>query len=206
MRLLPIAIARNSKRSASISTCFAISGHPPQPRRNAADATHRMDFAHIGNDGRAKGGGAQLGEPDRGDQAAQRLGFADRLGDLLRHSPLWRLADFPARDGRRLLARCCRTPEPVGQFLSRLREHGATHITGTPSHWRRVLWSPTAFSISPRYARMSGEVADQAIIDNLHTTYPEARIGHAYASTEAGVGSTSTTNAKGFRELPRNAA
>ena len=78
--------------------------------------------------------------------------------------------------------------EPVGEFLARLRARGATHITGTPSHWRRVLWSPAAASIAPQYARMSGEVADQAIIDSLRATYPQAKVGHAYASTEAGVG------------------
>lgn len=88
--------------------------------------------------------------------------------------------------------------EPVGQFLSRLREHGATHITGTPSHWRRVLWSPAASSISPRYARMSGEVADQTIIDNLRAAYPHAKIGHAYASTEAGVGFHVDDEREGF--------
>jgi acyl-coenzyme A synthetase/AMP-(fatty) acid ligase len=88
--------------------------------------------------------------------------------------------------------------EPVGQFLSRLREHGATHITGTPSHWRRALWSPSASSISPQYARMSGEVADQAIIDNLRAAYPQAKIGHAYASTEAGVGFHVDDEREGF--------
>src|ERR1043165_2342727 len=78
--------------------------------------------------------------------------------------------------------------EPVGKFLARLAAHGATHVTGTPSHWRRTLWSPAAGSIAPRYVRMSGEVADQAIIDNLRAAYPHAKIGHAYASTEAGGG------------------
>jgi acyl-coenzyme A synthetase/AMP-(fatty) acid ligase len=88
--------------------------------------------------------------------------------------------------------------EPVGQFLSRLREHGTTHITGTPSHWRRALWSPSASSISPQYARMSGEVADQAIIDSLRSAYPQAKIGHAYASTEAGVGFHVDDEREGF--------
>ena len=36
--------------------------------------------------------------------------------------------------------------------------------------------------------RLSGEIADQAVLDSLRRTYPEAAIGHAYASTEAGVG------------------
>jgi len=40
---------------------------------------------------------------------------------------------------------------------------------------------------SPRYVRLSGEMADQAILDNLRDVYPGATIVHAFASTEAGV-------------------
>src|SRR5207244_3238438 len=32
-----------------------------------------------------------------------------------------------------------------------------------------------------------GEIADQAILDHLRAAYPDARIAHAFASTEAGV-------------------
>jgi acyl-coenzyme A synthetase/AMP-(fatty) acid ligase len=88
--------------------------------------------------------------------------------------------------------------EPIVQFLERLRTHRATHITGTPSHWRRVLWSPMADTIAPRYVRMSGEIADQAILDNLCAMYPQAKIGHAYASTEAGVGFEIDDGREGF--------
>ena len=35
--------------------------------------------------------------------------------------------------------------------------------------------------------RLSGEVADQPLLDQLRATYPNARIAHAFASTEAGV-------------------
>ena len=35
--------------------------------------------------------------------------------------------------------------------------------------------------------RLSGEIADQAILDSLRNAFPQASIGHAYASTEAGV-------------------
>jgi acyl-coenzyme A synthetase/AMP-(fatty) acid ligase len=48
--------------------------------------------------------------------------------------------------------------------------------------------SPSAQAMSPRYVRLSGEIADQAILDHLRACYPRARVGHAYASTEAGVG------------------
>ena len=47
--------------------------------------------------------------------------------------------------------------------------------------------SPEIGKISPRYVRLSGEIADQAILDSLRAMFPEASIGHAYASTEAGV-------------------
>ncbi len=88
--------------------------------------------------------------------------------------------------------------EPVGDFLVRLGRHGVTHMSGTPSHWRRALMSPRAREISPRYVRLSGEIADQAILDNLAAFYPAARIGHAYASTETGVGFDVNDGREGF--------
>jgi acyl-coenzyme A synthetase/AMP-(fatty) acid ligase len=88
--------------------------------------------------------------------------------------------------------------EPVGDFLVRLGRHGVTHMSGTPSHWRRALMSPAAHAMSPRYVRLSGEIADQAILDNLATFYPGARVGHAYASTEAGVGFDVNDGREGF--------
>jgi len=42
--------------------------------------------------------------------------------------------------------------------------------------------------ISPAYVRLSGEVAGQAILDSLRAAYPKAKIVHAFASTEAGLG------------------
>jgi acyl-coenzyme A synthetase/AMP-(fatty) acid ligase len=88
--------------------------------------------------------------------------------------------------------------EPVGDFLVRLGERGVTHMSGTPSHWRRALMSPAARAMAPRYVRLSGEIADQAILDNLVTFFPNARIGHAYASTEAGVGFDVNDGREGF--------
>jgi acyl-CoA synthetase (AMP-forming)/AMP-acid ligase II len=77
--------------------------------------------------------------------------------------------------------------EPVRQFLARAAAAGVTHISGTPSHWRHALMSGEAAILKPRYVRLSGEVADQAVLDNLRKVYPEALIAHAFASTEAGV-------------------
>jgi acyl-coenzyme A synthetase/AMP-(fatty) acid ligase len=77
--------------------------------------------------------------------------------------------------------------EPVADFLARARQSGVTHISGTPSHWRRALMSPAVRAFSPRYVRLSGEVADQAILNQLAAAFPGAEIAHAFASTEAGV-------------------
>lgn len=77
--------------------------------------------------------------------------------------------------------------QSVAEFLTRGGELVVTHILGTPSHWRRALMSPAASLIAPQYVRLSGEIADQAILNNLHQQYPQATIAHAFASTEAGV-------------------
>jgi acyl-coenzyme A synthetase/AMP-(fatty) acid ligase len=77
--------------------------------------------------------------------------------------------------------------EPILEFLQRAAAAGVTHISGTPSHWRRALMSGEAALLKPQYVRLSGEVADQPLLDNLRAVYPSARIAHAFASTEAGV-------------------
>jgi acyl-coenzyme A synthetase/AMP-(fatty) acid ligase len=77
--------------------------------------------------------------------------------------------------------------ESVDAFLVRLGEAGATHISGTPSHWRKALMSGEARRIAPQRVRLSGEIADDAVLAGLGALYPQARVEHAYASTEAGV-------------------
>jgi acyl-coenzyme A synthetase/AMP-(fatty) acid ligase len=77
--------------------------------------------------------------------------------------------------------------ESVDSFLIRLGEAGITHISGTPSHWRKVLMSGEARRIDPAYVRLSGEIADDSVLEALRSLYPRARVEHAYASTEAGV-------------------
>jgi acyl-coenzyme A synthetase/AMP-(fatty) acid ligase len=77
--------------------------------------------------------------------------------------------------------------ETTADFLARAGAHGVTHISGTPSHWRRASMSSSAHLIAPQYVRLSGEIADQAILNHLRSLYPQARIAHAFATTEAGV-------------------
>jgi acyl-coenzyme A synthetase/AMP-(fatty) acid ligase len=77
--------------------------------------------------------------------------------------------------------------EPITDFLARAGATGVSHISGTPSHWRRALMSGAAARIRPCYVRLSGEIADQGVLDSLRAAYPEATVAHAFASTEAGV-------------------
>ena len=88
--------------------------------------------------------------------------------------------------------------EPIEDHLGRLASAGVTHLSGTPSHWRRAVMSTFADLIAPAYVRLSGEIADQAILDTLARIYPHAAIGHAYASTEAGVGFEVDDGREGF--------
>ncbi|HEV7358235.1 MAG TPA: class I adenylate-forming enzyme family protein [Steroidobacteraceae bacterium] len=90
--------------------------------------------------------------------------------------------------------------EPTREFLARAGAAGVTHISGTPSHWRRALMSGETALISPEYVRLSGEVADQTVLDNLRTAFPQARIAHAFASTEAGVAFDVNDGLAGFPE------
>jgi acyl-coenzyme A synthetase/AMP-(fatty) acid ligase len=88
--------------------------------------------------------------------------------------------------------------EPVADYVARLREKAVTHISGTPSHWRKLLMSGSAVGFTPRYVRLSGEIADQAVLDGLSRAFPAASVGHAYASTEAGVGFAVNDGLEGF--------
>jgi acyl-coenzyme A synthetase/AMP-(fatty) acid ligase len=88
--------------------------------------------------------------------------------------------------------------EPIEQFLARLGDHAITHISGTPTHWRKALLSGAAGRIAPQYARLSGEIADDGVLAGLAAAYPQARIEHAYASTEAGVLFTVADGRAGF--------
>jgi acyl-coenzyme A synthetase/AMP-(fatty) acid ligase len=88
--------------------------------------------------------------------------------------------------------------ESVADFLARAGAHGVTHISGTPSHWRRALMSPFADRIAPEYIRMSGEIVDQAILNQVQAQYPQARVAHTFASTEAGVGFNVNDGLMGF--------
>jgi len=90
-------------------------------------------------------------------------------------------------------ARCCcqRRTRRWGFLLARTH-CGVTHISGTPSHWRRALMSGTTAALAPAYVRLSGEIADR------HPGQPARRLSARahrarVRSTEAALRSKSTT-------------
>jgi acyl-coenzyme A synthetase/AMP-(fatty) acid ligase len=67
-------------------------------------------------------------------------------------------------------------------------DHAVTHISGTPTFWRAFVLSLTATGARPDLEQITlgGEIVDQATLDLLRVTFPNARCAHIYASTEAG--------------------
>jgi acyl-CoA synthetase (AMP-forming)/AMP-acid ligase II len=65
--------------------------------------------------------------------------------------------------------------------------NGVTALSATPTLWRNLLMSPAAGSLRLVQVTLGGEIADEAVLRALRRQWPEARIVHIYASTEAGV-------------------
>ncbi len=86
----------------------------------------------------------------------------------------------------------------VADFLPVLEATGATHVSGTPTHWRKVLMYPGRSKLKLSQITLVGEIADQPILDALHHTYPYARITHIYGSTETGTGFSVHDGQEGF--------
>ena len=78
------------------------------------------------------------------------------------------------------------TRTPAG-FYAAAREHGVTQISATATFWRALLMVAEPGSLSLRQITLGGEPIDQATLDRLRAAFPDARLTHIYASTEAGV-------------------
>jgi acyl-CoA synthetase (AMP-forming)/AMP-acid ligase II len=87
---------------------------------------------------------------------------------------------------------------PVADQLGILADAGCTHLSGTPSLWRKLLLSPASEKLALRQITLGGEVADGRVLKLLAEQFPLARITQIYASTEAGVGFSSHDGMPGF--------
>ncbi|MFN4184923.1 MAG: class I adenylate-forming enzyme family protein [Hyphomonas sp.] len=75
---------------------------------------------------------------------------------------------------------------PAG-FLAAAKANGVTQISATPTFWRAFLMAVRPGDLNLRQITLGGEAADQSTLDRIKRAFPEARITHIYASTEAGV-------------------
>mgnify|MGYP006428051731 CR=1 FL=1 len=82
--------------------------------------------------------------------------------------------------------------------LKFLADVGCTHISATPTMWRKILMTTMGPTLNLRQVTLGGEIADNAILESLARTYPNARISHIFASTEAGVGFSVSDRQAGF--------
>lgn len=93
--------------------------------------------------------------------------------------------------------------ESGGDLDTRVRSLAAADcnaLSATPSLWRKLLMLPELHGLRLQRITLGGETADQSILTALSRQFPEARIVHVYASTEAGVGFSVRDRLEGFPE------
>lgn len=88
--------------------------------------------------------------------------------------------------------------DDLEERLRALVQGGCDALSATPTLWRKILMSPAAAGLALRQVTLGGEIADAAVLRALATRFPEARITHVYASTEAGVGFSVRDRMAGF--------
>lgn len=148
------------------------------------------------------------GPPKLVAHTLESLAAAIRRGPSSNRQAVWStFYDIRRYGGLQILLRALLTGTPLvlseageatADFLERAASCGVTHISGTPSHWRRALMSPSIHRLNPEYVRLSGEAPDQTTLNQLREAFPKARIVHAFASTEAGLAFEVDDGAAGF--------
>lgn len=82
--------------------------------------------------------------------------------------------------------------------LKQLIAQGCTCLSATPTMWRKILMSSLSRDLRLKQITLGGEIADDATLKALRTRFPDARIVHIYASTEAGAAFSVTDGRSGF--------
>ncbi len=79
-----------------------------------------------------------------------------------------------------------------------LGTQGVTHLSATPTMWRKILMCPQHKQMDLRQITLGGEIADDAVLASVARAWPDARVSHIFASTEAGVGFSVIDRKAGF--------
>jgi acyl-coenzyme A synthetase/AMP-(fatty) acid ligase len=75
---------------------------------------------------------------------------------------------------------------------------GVNALSATPTLWRKLLIGGQHQLLDLKTVTLGGEIADAGVLRSLRAAFPNARIRHVYASTEAGVGFSVTDGEEGF--------
>lgn len=89
---------------------------------------------------------------------------------------------------------------PLKERVDFLIQLGCTHLSATPTMWRKITMTKGADQLSLHQISLGGEIADDRILNTLGAMFPDARITHIYASTETGVGFSVNDRRAGFPE------
>lgn len=86
----------------------------------------------------------------------------------------------------------------LDEALEDFTEYGVNSLSASPTLWRKILMSPASADLALSQVSLGGEIADQQSLDALARRFPQARISHIYASTEAGAGFSVSDGKEGF--------
>lgn len=75
----------------------------------------------------------------------------------------------------------------MGGFYQAARQWQASHISATPTFWRSFLMLADPALLNLHQITLGGEASDQPTLDRIRKTFPDTRLTHTYASTEAGM-------------------
>ena len=140
-------------------------------KNRARDRMADADIGHLGRaeDRRSYAGGALTGAIVADGPARGAAPVWATFYDIRRYGGLQIFLRAVIGGGSMVLSE---PGEALADHVARLHARGVTHISGTPSHWRKLLMSGSAAGFSPRYVRLSGEIADQAVLDGLAKAFP----------------------------------
>ena len=88
--------------------------------------------------------------------------------------------------------------DTIDKKIKNFIDHDCTHLSATPTLWRKIVMNPRVSQINLLQATLGGEIADDRIISTIAKLFPKARIVHIFASTEAGVGFSVSDKRAGF--------
>ena len=162
----------------------------------AAATRHDLGLRDLGHNGRAEARRAPPRlAPDRAPPPAGPRPRWGLLYDWSRFAGTQVVLQALAGGGTLV---CPDRSRPLAAQVEFLAGPGCDHLSATPTLWRNLLMTPTARRLPLRQLTLGGEIADQRILDGLRDAFPEARVTHIFASTEAGAAFAVSDGREGF--------